>query len=79
MLKPDFRNKGVCSKAVTKTLYGKKFLLSEYIFNLVYHCEGIRWSEICCAIDIAKNYLNRLLVLPILKSSYPRCTVEKGS
>ena len=40
MLKSDFRKKGVCSKSDTKTLYGNKFLLSEYIFKLVYHCEG---------------------------------------
>ena len=76
--KVDIRKKEVCSKSVIKTFYGSKFLVSEYIFKLVYHCEGSRWSEICCARDIAKKSLNRLLLLLILKSSYPRCTVEKG-
>ena len=77
MLKSDFRKMGVCSKSVTKTLYGNKFLVSEYIFRLVYYCEGSRWSEICCAKVIAKKSLNRLLLLLILNSSYPRCTAEK--
>ena len=72
------RRKEVCSKYVIKTLYGSKFLVSEYIFKLVYHCEVSRWSDICFARDIAKKSLNRLLLLLILKSSYPRCTVEKG-
>ena len=76
--KVDIRKKEVCSKSVIKTFYGRKFLVSEYIFKLVYHCEGSRWSEICCARDIAKKSLNRLLLLVILKSSYPRCTIEKG-
>ena len=35
MLKSDLRKKIVCSKSVTKTLYGNKVLLSEYIFKLV--------------------------------------------
>ena len=74
----DIRKKEVCSKSVIKTFYGSKFLVSEYIFKLVYHCEGSRWSEICCARDIAKKSWNRLLLLVILKSSHPRCTVEKG-
>ena len=76
--KVDIRKEEVCSKSVTKTFYRSKFLVSEYIFKLVHHCEGSRWSEICCARDIAKKSLNRLLLLLILKSSYPRCTVEKG-
>ena len=76
--KVDIRKEEVCSKSVTKTFYGSKFLVSEYIFKLVYHCEGSRWSEICCARDIAKKSLNRLLLLLILKSSCPRCIVEKG-
>ena len=75
--KVDIRKKEVCSKSVIKTFYGSKFLVSEYIFKLVYHCEGSRWSEICCARDIAKKSWNRLLLLVILKSSHPRCTVEK--
>ena len=37
MLKSDFRKKRVCSKSVAKTLNGNKCLVSEYIFNLVYH------------------------------------------
>ena len=78
MLKSNFRKKEVFSKSVTKTLYGSKFLVSEYIFKLAYHCEGSRWSEIFCARTIAKSSLIRLLLLLILKSSYPRCTVEKG-
>ena len=78
MLKSDFRRKGVYSKPVTKTLHGNKFLISEYVFELVYHCKGSRRSEICCTTDIAKKSLNRLLLLLILKSSYPRCTVEKS-
>ena len=40
--KVDIRKKEVCSKSVTKTFYGSKFLVSEYIFKLVYHCEGSR-------------------------------------
>ena len=38
MLKSDFKKKGVCSKSVTKMLYENKFLVSEYISKLVYHC-----------------------------------------
>ena len=52
----------VCSKYVTKTLYRNKFLGSEYIFKLVYHCEGSSSSEICRARDIAEKSLNRLLL-----------------
>ena len=70
MLKSDFRKKGVYSKTVTKTLYRNKFLVSKYIFKLTYHCEASRWSEICCARDIRKKPLDRLLLLLILKSSY---------
>ena len=76
--KVDIKKKGFCSKYIIKTLYGRKFLVSKYIFKLVYHCEVSRSPEICCDSDIAKKYLNRLLLLLILKSSYPRCTVEKG-
>ena len=76
--KVDIRKKEISSKSIIKTLYGSKFLVSEYIFKLVYHCEGRKWSEICCGRDIAKKSLNRLLVLLILQSSYPRCTVETG-
>ena len=79
MLKSDFRKKGVYSKTVTKTLYRNKFLVSKYIFKLTYHCEASRWSEICCARDIRKKPLDRLLLLLILKSSYSGCTVEKGT
>ena len=71
MLNSDFRKKGVCSKSVTKTLYGNEFLVSKYIFKLVYYCEGSRWLEICCAWDIAKKSLNRLLLLLILKKQLP--------
>ena len=78
MPRSDFRKKGVCSKSITKTLNRNKFLVSEYIFKLDYHCEGSRWSEISCAKDIAGKSLNRFLLLLILKSSYPRCTAEKG-
>ena len=74
----DIRKKEVCSKSVIKTFYGSKFLVSEYIFKLVYHYEGSRWSEICRAREIAKKSWNRLLLLVILKSSHPTCTVEKG-
>ena len=52
-------------------------MVSEYILKLVYHCNGGRWSEICFPRDIDKNLLSRLLLLVILKSSYPRCIVEK--
>ena len=76
--KVDIRKEEVCSKSVTKTFYESKFLVREYIFTLVYHCEGSRWSEICCARDIAKKSWNRLELLVILKSSHPTCTVEKG-
>ena len=76
--KVDIRKKEVCSKSVIKTFYGSKFLVSEYIFKAFYHWEGSRWSESCCARDIAKKSLNRSLLLLILKSSNPRCTVEKG-
>ena len=38
--KVDIRKKEVSSKSIIKTLYGSKFLVSEYIFKLVYHCEG---------------------------------------
>ena len=55
MLSADLRKKGVCSKYVRKTVYPNKFLVSENIFKLVYHCEGNRWSEICCARDITEN------------------------
>ena len=63
MLKSDFRKKGVCPKSVTKTFYGNKCFVSEYIFKLVYYCKGSRWSDICCVRDIAKKSLNRLLLL----------------
>ena len=76
--KVDIRKKEVSSKSVIKTFYRSKFLVTEYIFKLVDHCESSRWSEICCARDIAKKHLNRLLLLLVLKSSYPRCTIEKG-
>ena len=35
--KVDTTKKEVCSKSVIKTLYGSKFLVSKYIFKLVYH------------------------------------------
>ena len=76
--KVDIKKELVCSKSVTKTFYGSKFLVSEYIFKLVYHCEVSRWSDICFARDIAKKSLNRLLLFLILKSSYPRCIAEKS-
>ena len=41
--KVEIRKKEVCSKYVVKTLYGSNFLVSEYIFKLVYHCEGSRY------------------------------------
>ena len=72
--KVDIRKKEVC----IKTFYGSKLFVSEFILKLVYHCEDSRWSEICSVRDIAKKSLNRLLLLLILKSSHPRCTVEKG-
>ena len=40
--KVDIRKEEVCSKSVKKTFYGSKFLVSEYIFKLVNHCEGSR-------------------------------------
>ena len=44
-------------------------MVSEYIFKLVYHCEGSR---------CAKKLLNRLLLLlAYLKKQLPRCAVEK--
>ena len=70
------RKKEVCSKSDIKTFYGSKFLV-QCILKLVYHCEGNRLSEICSAKVIAKKSLKRLLLLLILKSSYPRCTVQK--
>ena len=70
------RKKEICSKSDIKTFYGSKFLV-QCILKLVYHCEGNRLSEICSAKDIAKKSLKRLLLLLILKSSYPRCTVQK--
>ena len=33
----DIRKKEACSKSVKKTFYGSKFLVSEYIFKLIYH------------------------------------------
>ena len=46
--KAEIKKKEVCSKHVVKTLYGKKFLVREYIFKLVYHCEGnrYRWKTV---------------------------------
>ena len=41
--KVDIRKKDVCSKSVIKTFYGSKFLVSEYIFKLVYPCKGSRF------------------------------------
>ena len=43
MFRSDFRKKGVCSKFITKKLYGNTFLVSESIFKLVCHCESCRW------------------------------------
>ena len=68
MLRSDFKKKEVCSKSFTKTLNWNKFLVSEYMLKLVCHCEGNRWSKICCAKDITEKSLNRLLLLLILKS-----------
>ena len=48
--------------------YENQFLVSEYIFKLIYHRDGSRRPEICCARDIAKKSLNRLLLLLILKT-----------
>ena len=76
--KVDIRKKEVCSKSVANTFYGSKFLESEFILKLVYHCEGSRWSEFVVQEISPQKSLNRLLLLVILKSSYPRCTVEKG-
>ena len=73
--KVNIRKKEVCSKSVIKTHYGSKFF-GKWIH---FHCEGSRWSEISCARDIAEKSLSRLLLLITLKSSYPRCTVEKGA
>ena len=78
----DIRKKEVCSKSVIKTFYGSKFLVSEYIFKLVYHYVGSRWSEICCARDISKKSLNTLLHCwihcYIEYTVAGSCTVEKG-
>ena len=34
--KVDMKKKEICSKSVIKTFYGSKFLVSGYIFKLVY-------------------------------------------
>ena len=50
--KVDIRKKEVCSKFVIKTFYKSKFLVSEYIFKLIYHCEDtqghvdVQWTSI---------------------------------
>ena len=67
MLKSDISKKEVCSKSVTKSLYGNKYLVREYIFKLVYHFEGSRWSEICCARDIAKKIFEQIATVAYLK------------
>ena len=46
MFRPDFSQYEIYSKSFTKTLYGKKILVSECIFKLVSHCEGWKWSQI---------------------------------
>ena len=40
--KVDITKKEVFYKSVTKTLCGRKFLVSEYIFKLIYHYEVSR-------------------------------------
>ena len=65
--KVDIRKKDICI-----TLYGSKFLVSECVFKLAGD------QKFVCARDIAKRSMNGFLLLLILKSSYPRCTVEKG-
>ena len=68
-------------------LYWNKFLVSEWIFELVCHSGSCRLSEIGCTIavrdvaerNIAETSLNRLLLLLlILKSSHWSFSVEKG-
>ena len=64
-----------------KTLYGSKFLVSEYIFKIIFIIVNVAGDQgardIACARNIPKRSLNRLLLLLVLKSCYPRCTVEK--
>ena len=83
--KVDIRKKDICSKSlygskclVKKTLHGSKFLVTEYIFKLVFIIVNVAGDQrFACARDIGKRSLDRLLLLLVLKSSYPRCTVEK--
>ena len=86
--KVDIRKNDICSKSlygskclVKKTLYGSKFLVSEYIFKLIFIIVNVAGDQsardIACARDVAKRSLNRLLLLLVLKSCYPRCAMEK--
>ena len=75
----DIRKKGVYSKSATKILYRKKFLVSEFIFKLVCHCESCRLiRDWLCVRDIAETSLNRLLLFLTLKRSHRSYSVEKG-
>ena len=49
MFRSNFSKEGLCSKSITKTLYGNKPPVSERIFKLVCHCESCSWSDIWCA------------------------------
>ena len=59
-------------------LYGNKYLVSECVFKLVYDCQGSRSSEIFSARNLDEKSLSRFLLMLILKSSYSKCTAEKG-
>ena len=79
MFESDFSKLRVCSKSVTKTLYGK-FLVAEDISKLVCHCESCRWSEICCPLEIlVKNLWTDCWIVTaayLKKSSHQRCSVK---
>ena len=49
IFRSDLRKKKVCSKSATEMLCRNKFLVIEFIFKLVCHCESCRLSEIGCA------------------------------
>ena len=52
------RKKEFCSQYVIKTLYGSKFLVSEYIFELVYRCE---------VADVSKKNFEHIVTVAYLK------------
>ena len=78
MFRWDFRKKGACSKSVYKNALSKQVFGKWMHFHIslsLWELQVIRgWF---CIRDTAETFLNRLLLLLILKNSHRSCSVEK--